>query len=137
MSIKRQLAKTVTWRLVGTLDTVLIAWLITADPFTGMQIGLAEVLTKMALYFLHERFWDRLPVQEGARQHLLKTVSWRLIGTLDTTLLAWAISGNPWVGMQIGLVEVLTKMALYYLHERAWYRWAPIESRRPSLEEYS
>jgi uncharacterized membrane protein len=37
-------------------------------------------------------------------------------------LLAWLISGNPLTGMKIGLAEVVTKMFLYYLHERIWYR---------------
>lgn len=44
-----------------------------------------------------------------------------MVGTMDTMLLAWLISGNPFIGVKIGLAEVLTKMILYYLHERVWY----------------
>lgn len=37
-------------------------------------------------------------------------------------VLGWIITGNPMTGVKIGGVEVLTKMVLYYFHERAWYR---------------
>lgn len=37
-------------------------------------------------------------------------------------ILAWIISGNPMTGFKIGAAEVVTKMLLYYLHERTWYK---------------
>jgi uncharacterized membrane protein len=37
-------------------------------------------------------------------------------------LLSWLVTGNPLTGLKIGLSELLTKMILYYLHERVWYR---------------
>ncbi len=55
------------------------------------------------------------------KRHLLKTFTWRVVGTLDTILLGWLVSGDPTVGVAIGSLEVITKMILYYLHERAWY----------------
>lgn len=118
---KRHIAKAVTWRMVGTLDTIVISWLVTGNPFTGLKIGASEVITKMVLYYLHERLWFRSKIPESKKRHLFKTFSWRIIGTLDTMLLAWIISGNPLMGFKIGMVEVGTKMALYYLHERVWY----------------
>jgi uncharacterized membrane protein len=121
-SYKRHLAKTITWRAVGTMDTILLSWLITGNPFTGLKIGLSEVITKMILYYLHERVWFRIGIEESRKRHLLKTVSWRVIGTIDTIVLSWIITGNPLTGLKIGLLEVISKMILYYLHERAWYR---------------
>lgn len=56
------------------------------------------------------------------KRHILKTITWRIIGTLDTMLIAWIISGDPMVGISIGGVELFTKMILYYIHERAWYK---------------
>ena len=118
---KRHIAKTITWRIVGTFDTILVSWIVTGNPFTGLKIGAMEVVTKMLLYYLHERLWYRILVVESRKRHLLKTVSWRVIGTLDTIILSWIISGNPLTGVKIGLVEVITKMLFYYLHERVWY----------------
>lgn len=57
-------------------------------------------------------------------RHILKTISWRIIGTIDTILLSWLISGDPLIGLSIGGAEVITKMLLYYFHERAWYKWS-------------
>ena len=56
------------------------------------------------------------------KRHLLKTITWRIIGTLDTMIVAWVISGDPLLGLSIGGVEVFSKMILYYFHERIWYK---------------
>ena len=55
-------------------------------------------------------------------RHLAKTITWRVIGTIDTMILAWVISGDPSTGLKIGAAEVVTKMVLYYFHERTWYK---------------
>jgi uncharacterized membrane protein len=57
------------------------------------------------------------------KRHLAKTLSWRVIGTLDTMILSSIITGSWEMGLAIGGVEVITKMVLYYLHERAWYKY--------------
>jgi uncharacterized membrane protein len=122
VSYKRHLAKTITWRLVGTLDTILLSWAITGNPFTGLKIGLAEVVTKMLLYYFHERIWLNAGIDDSRKRHIIKTVTWRVLGTLDTITLSWIISGDPFTGLKIGFAEVITKMMLYYFHERTWYK---------------
>lgn len=57
------------------------------------------------------------------KRHIAKTISWRIIGTLDTMILSWIITGSWKIGLAIGGVEVITKMVLYFLHERAWYKF--------------
>ncbi|GAB5523304.1 MAG: hypothetical protein Roseis2KO_11760 [Roseivirga sp.] len=51
---------------------------------------------------------------------LVKTISWRIVGTIDTMIISYLITGNTTMAMSIGSVEVVSKMILYYLHERAW-----------------
>ena len=58
------------------------------------------------------------------KRHLAKTISWRNIGTLDTIILSGIITGSCTLGLAIGGVEVVTKMVLYFLHERAWYKFS-------------
>lgn len=58
------------------------------------------------------------------KRHLAKTISWRVIGTLDTMIISWAVTGSWEWGLAIGGIEVFTKMVLYYLHERAWYKYS-------------
>lgn len=56
------------------------------------------------------------------KRHILKTISWRIIGTIDTMILSWLITGSWKLGLTIGGVEIITKMVLYFFHERAWYK---------------
>ena len=56
------------------------------------------------------------------RHSLAKTVSWRVTATIDTFIISFFVTGSfTWASSIAGL-EVLTKMGLYYLHERAWAR---------------
>lgn len=122
---KRHLAKTITWRIVGTIDTIIIGFLISGSLEAGLQIGFAELITKMVLYYLHERVWFKLRIfKEGSSRvrHILKTLTWRLIGTIDTICLSWWITGDATTGLTIGGIEVFSKLILYYLHERVWYK---------------
>lgn len=60
---------------------------------------------------------------------LIKTVTWRILASLDTFLIAWFVSGSISVGGWIATIEVITKIILYYFHERAWNRvkWGQFE----------
>ena len=59
ISKKRHLAKTFTWRLTATLTTMVIAWLVSGDPLTGVTVGGIEFFIKMPIYYFHERVWYR------------------------------------------------------------------------------
>lgn len=56
----RSLVKTVTWRTIGTMDTIIISYFITGSIAMGAAIGGTELFTKMFLYFLHERGWSKI-----------------------------------------------------------------------------
>ncbi|WP_078119340.1 DUF2061 domain-containing protein [Thiosocius teredinicola] len=56
----RSLAKAISWRVTGSLDTIFLSWLFTSDIRVAAAIGLTEVITKMALYYGHERIWNRI-----------------------------------------------------------------------------
>ena len=60
------------------------------------------------------------------RRSLVKTLTWRILATTDTFIIAWFITGQlKWAGAIAG-IEVVTKLILYYLHERGWnkIKWA-------------
>jgi uncharacterized membrane protein len=65
------------------------------------------------------------------KRHLAKTISWRVIGTLDTIILSGIITGSWETGLAIGGVEVFTKMILYFFHERAWYKFSKLGLSKP------
>lgn len=59
----------------------------------------------------------------ASRHHsLAKTVSWRVTATIDTFIISFFVTGSFAWASSIASLEVLTKMGLYYLHERAWAR---------------
>ena len=57
----RSLTKTITWRLLGSLDTLLLSWLITGKAILALTIASAEIITKLVLYYWHERIWNIVP----------------------------------------------------------------------------
>ena len=56
----RSIVKSISWRVIGTIDTVLISWFITGEVTLALSIGSIELFTKMVLYFLHERLWNAM-----------------------------------------------------------------------------
>ena len=119
---KRHLAKTISWRTIGTLDTVLISYFVTGEISYGIKIGAFEIISKMLLYYFHERLWFKSKIKNSNKRHILKTFSWRFIGTIDTLTISWIITGNLFTGVKIGLIETISKMILYFCHEKLWYR---------------
>lgn len=106
----------------------MVSWFIigSGGHIQAFSIGLSELLTKVALYYTHERVWVHLMARwqwsQTPRISVIKAISWRMVGTIDTMLLASIITGNPLTGLKIGGTELLTKIILYYLHERVWAR---------------
>lgn len=56
----RSVVKSLSWRTIGTLDTILISWVITGQLDLAFSIGGIELVTKMVLYFFHERLWNSI-----------------------------------------------------------------------------
>jgi len=56
----RSFAKAVSWRITGTLDTMILSWLITGSFTLAASISVAEVITKSLLYYAHERAWVKV-----------------------------------------------------------------------------
>ncbi|HOX57672.1 MAG TPA: DUF2061 domain-containing protein [Candidatus Paceibacterota bacterium] len=56
----RSFAKAVSWRVTGTLDTILVSFIITGRIKLALSIGCLELATKTLLYYLHERVWNRV-----------------------------------------------------------------------------
>ena len=59
-SLSRSGAKAITWRAIATTTTMTLVYVFTGEADLSLGIGLLDVLTKLALYFLHERAWDRV-----------------------------------------------------------------------------
>ena len=144
-NFKRSVFKAVCWRVVGTLDTFILSFFVislipdwatqasiseTADVAKAAAgVATAESLTKIVLYTVHEQIWGRIDwgmveklegLIEQKRRSFVKTATWRVIAFVDTTFLVWLFIGDIATAFSIGFLEILTKMFLYYLHERIW-----------------
>jgi len=64
----RSLAKAISWRVTGTLDTMVISFLITGRVKLALSIGFVELFTKIGLYYLHERAWNRIALGKKKAQ---------------------------------------------------------------------
>lgn len=143
VKVGRSIAKAISWRTLGTIDTLILSYLLITylGPIFGLRategealqaasyIAITEVATKLVLYFVHERVWVQLgwgfTVADGARSESLartsaKTTTWRVIASMDTMLLGWLYTGSVATAISIGGLEVITKLILYFFHERLW-----------------
>ncbi len=57
----RSVAKAVSWRAVGTIDTFVVSFLVTGRLKLAISIGFVEFFTKLALFYVHERVWNKIP----------------------------------------------------------------------------
>lgn len=138
----RSLIKGISWRMIGTIDTFILAYLIFGEVKKALPIALTEIATKIFLYFLHERGWNlirwgRDQAHIAHLRSLAKGVSWRFFGSIDTIMLSWFFTGNPLGSIAMGGSEVLTKVGLFYVHERIWtmIKWGRIFIIQPKSIE--
>ena len=124
----RSVTKGISWRIFASIDTFFLSWFILGNPIHAGSIAGLEMLTKIFLYFLHERVWNVIPLgrkQEGKVAHwrsLIKGITWRFVGSIDTVLLSWFISGKIFESIKLGGMELVTKILLFYIHERIWVK---------------
>ena len=57
---RRSATKTATWRLIASVDTMVLGYVFTGSLATAISIGGFEIFTKLVLYFFHERYWARI-----------------------------------------------------------------------------
>lgn len=122
LSRKRHLLKAISWRFFGSSTTFLLSWLVTGNMVIGLSISGIETFTKIVLYYLHERLWFKSDIKNTNRRHALKTLTWRVIGTIDTIIIAWLFLDNVGESLNFGLYDTTLKLVLYYVHEKIWYR---------------
>lgn len=138
----RSVIKGITWRIIGTADTIFLSWLFTGNIGTALKIGFIELFTKIMLFYLHERSWMIFHIGQSVKtfssghlaedvhhqyidkhwRSLVKGISWRFFGTIDTIVISFFVTHNFAKAFTIGFAEVFTKVGLYYLHERVWMK---------------
>ncbi len=139
---RRHIVKTITWRIIASSTTFILTFFFFQDDpdvtKKATHVAIIEGSLKMIFYYYHERIWYNIKVKlRSTVRHFTKTVTWRLIASLTTFVVAFLLfQDDPdAVGKASGVavVEIFFKMVFYYLHERAWYRQdLGLESRQKS-----
>ena len=81
---------------------------------------MSRLLTKTILKNRTEKGYETDVSSERPIRSIVKAMSWRVVGTIDTMVISWFITGKLSMALAIGSIEVITKMILYYGHERIW-----------------
>ncbi|PVW15768.1 DUF2061 domain-containing protein [Marixanthomonas spongiae] len=126
----RSILKGVSWRCIATADTFLVVLVITCLNGTcsidsAIKIGFLEFFVKLAVYYLHERIWQKILFGKEVKpkQTLYKTISWRILATTGTFIISGVVLEKfGEIALYIALAELVSKFILYYLHERMWLR---------------
>jgi len=75
-------------------------------------------------------------MHEKHYRSVVKAISWRTVGTLDTIIVSYFVTGNLVMAASIGTIEVLTKIVIYYCHERIWNRLS-FGKIKPTKDDYT
>ncbi|MEM6814469.1 MAG: DUF2061 domain-containing protein [Bacteroidota bacterium] len=130
-SRKRHIAKTVTWRIIATGTTFLLTiFFFREDPNATEKaswVAVSEAILKMVFYYYHERIWFSIKMNlRSSIRHLFKTITWRVIASLTTFVLALLFFKDDPSAVEkatgVALIESILKMLFYYLHERVWHK---------------
>lgn len=60
-------------------------------------------------------------------RHILKTISYRVLGTLTTVFTAYSLGVSLELSSLLGVGELMIKPTLYFFHERVWYKYIRIK----------
>jgi uncharacterized membrane protein len=79
-----------------------------------------------------------MPIKITVDSHytsLLKAISWRLLGSLDTFVLSWLVTGQAQLAFSIAFLELFSKIILYWLHERVWLKITKVDGSASKVTE--
>ena len=75
-------------------------------------------------------------VTETSTRSVIKGITWRIVATFSTIIIAYFITGETKIALQIGGIEFIAKIAVYYLHERIWLRISFGKKKLPDPVEF-
>ena len=127
-SVLRSILKSFSWRIIAVWDTIIIVYIVTCilgdcEVKDALTIGALEFFIKFVGYYIHERIWVTIQFEKrfGVTKSLYKTLSWRVLATFITFIVAGEIlNTHNNTALYIAGIEIFTKSLLYYMHERIW-----------------
>ncbi|MEN8188006.1 MAG: DUF2061 domain-containing protein [Bacteroidota bacterium] len=145
---RRSAAKAVTWRVLATIDTAIISFLLTGSVKIAVSIGVFENIAKIVIYFFHERGWnlvkwgkrpcgtDEDKTKDTEKRSILKAATWSIVGAITTISIAYILTVPLKTSILIGVIEIFTRFLFYFIHERFWnkVKWGKRKSKQIETE---
>lgn len=119
---KRHIVKSFSWRFIAFFDTLLLSSFFSGNINFASKIVLFEFFSKIIIYYFHERIWYKSNFRNKKSRHLIKTFTWRILGSIDTFIIGTLIIGDSIIALSISSFEIFSKLILYYIHEKIWYK---------------
>ena len=69
-------------------------------------------------------------INNSLKRHILKTISYRILGTLTTVIVAYSLGASIEISIMLGIGELVLKPIIYFFHERVWYKYIRIENKK-------
>jgi len=149
-SKQRSFVKGISWRVLASLTTLVIAFFISSNENTHntqqtekalFLMSLTEFVGKFALYYFYERLWNFIPFGRTSKgpsylRTAIKGVLWRTTATSVIILLYFLFIHNIDGALKLGVYDFVIKLLVYYIHERLWgeIRWGRIRGNvNPTL----
>ena len=129
----RSLIKSISYRVIGFVNTFLISFLVINDGVNektikySLYLALLVLIIKAITYYFHERFWNifdfgRLNKTVNKMRSFLKALTWRIAASSITLISAILITSNLDWTKSIVIYEFINGILIYYVHERIWNR---------------
>lgn len=90
-------------------------WHISCEGFCNIKNNIAYVTT--------------VKEESVLTRHILKTISYRILGTITTVAVAYSLGASIQLSSLLGIGELILKPIIYFLHERLWYRHIRVRVR--------
>lgn len=143
--IRRVIARTLTWRIVNISTGVLLTWLLTGSVTMGFGLAVIYNVARLGMHYVYERMWglvgwgtlsyheERLLGEDGAPlppmerrlRTIIRTVTWRITGFAVATLIAFILTRDLRLSLDLGVLYAGALLVLHYAHDRYWsrFRW--------------
>ncbi len=120
--------KTVTYRILASLDALVVGYLYTGSLWGGGGIALFNAAVSSALYDMHEMAWEDFgpdPESDPAGIALTKTITYRIVSIANVLATGLFFTGNLWLSSGLALGNAVIDSTIYFFHELAWSTWGP------------
>jgi len=114
--------KSVSWRIIGIIWLWFIAWAFTQSLVQTSLTTIIHHTIFIVVFYLHERVWQKIKVNEKYKPYIKSFTYEIILGNLILGLITFSVTGSIQKMTGITLTYILSKIPMYWIHERLWRR---------------